>query len=100
LIQAVIQGLAAQNTAHAAAGLLAQNLAKGTPSQVIWNAGEPAKRLIRVTDGICFLSGVGGSFQGGGEEVGVVTHDGWYFLEGRSGQQALRATATVIKFAR
>lgn len=64
----------------------------------VWNAGQGPVKMISKKDGFCFLSGVGGGFRGGGEEVSVyVDKDDHWYLTGRSGQPSLIAKAISVR---
>jgi hypothetical protein len=63
-----------------------------------WNLGQPNKRLIPKNRGFCFLAAVSGHFAGYGEAAGVhLTSDGFWSLDGHSGQDALSAEAVSIE---
>jgi hypothetical protein len=100
LIGRVVQGIAAQLALNADPMAMPRQVPKGTPSQVTWKYGEAPKKLIRVDEGICFLSGIGGNLEGDKESVEIVTREGWWYLQGTSAQRSLWATATCIKFAK
>ena len=46
-----------------------------------WVQGDPPIKTIRSDEGFCFLSGIAGKFEGGGEILSVYPGDGgwWYF---------------------
>ncbi|HEV3145093.1 MAG TPA: hypothetical protein VGZ47_14480 [Gemmataceae bacterium] len=53
----------------------------------VWLAGTAAVKTIRADEGFCFLTGVAGKFEGGGEDVGVsIREDGFWYLDGNSRQ--------------
>ena len=64
-----------------------------------WRNGEPPVRMLRTSEGHCFLSGLSGSFEGGGEGVEIYAEEGWWWLHGHSKQRYLEATATGIRYA-
>ncbi len=67
--------------------------------EVIWRARDKPIKLIHKNDGFPLLSGVWGTFAGGGERVGVtLNEDGYWYLGGKSGQRTLGARALVYKF--
>ena len=52
-----------------------------------WERGQPKVRMIRQSEGFCFISHVAGHFSGGGERVSVVAaSDGYWYLDCQSGQ--------------
>jgi hypothetical protein len=52
-----------------------------------WKRGEPKVRMIARSEGFCFLSHVGGHFEGGGESARVtVGPDGYWYLDCVTGQ--------------
>ncbi len=64
-----------------------------------WHQGEPPLRLIRKEEGFCALTGVGGGFQGGGEEIHVyVGDDGYWYLGGKSKQHGVDAECVVVRY--
>ena len=64
-----------------------------------WHQGSPPTRLIRSDEGFCFLTAVGGHFQGGGESVRVyVGDDGYWYLGGQSMQQGVWAECGIIRY--
>ena len=65
-----------------------------------WVVGNDPIKLIRVRDGFCFLSAVGGSFAGGGEHVRVYVEGGWWYLDGNCLQPLVWAEATCVEFDR
>jgi len=66
-------------------------------SETAWQSGQPGVELIPKNSGFCFLSSVSGHFAGYGEGVGVhVGEDGFWSLEGHSGQDVLSARAISI----
>jgi hypothetical protein len=62
--------------------------------------GEADRRMIRANEGVCFMSGMSGKFEGGGEEIGIYVDDqGWRTLYVRSQQVDVRAKATCIRYS-
>jgi hypothetical protein len=99
-IQAVVAALGAQLDERSEVAALPFAPPKEPPTQVNWHYGDPAKKLMRAAEGICFLSGIGGNLEGGGEAISIVIRDGWWVLEGKSAQESLWATATCVRFKR
>ena len=65
-----------------------------------WRNGAPPIKMLRKSVGICFLSAIEGRFGGGGEEVRVrLEEDGYWYLEGRSGQKELGARAIGLEWS-
>lgn len=64
-----------------------------------WKQGDPPLRLIKYTDGICFLTGISGHFLGGGEQVRLwIDSDGYWYLGGQSQQQGVAAECAVVRY--
>lgn len=63
---------------------------------VRWRHGDERRRLLRVEDGICFVTGIGGNFEGGGEAVRVYVDDGWWWIGGHSAQPSLWVEVTCL----
>ncbi len=62
-----------------------------------WSSGSPPVKMIHRSEGFCFLSSIGGGFNGGGEEVRVhIGEDGYWYLSGRSGTP-INARAAAIR---
>lgn len=71
---------------------------RGVVREHHWENGQQPVRLIHRDEGIAFLSGLAGGFQGGGEFARVrLDKDGYWYLEGRSKQRFLHAWATTIQ---
>ena len=65
-----------------------------------WHQGEPPVKLIRKEEGFCALTGMGGGFAGGAEEVHVyIGGDGYWYLGGNSRQQGVHAECVVVHLA-
>ena len=66
---------------------------------VTWNQGEDPVRLIKQTDGFCFLTKVTGHFQGDGESVRLwIDPDGYWYLGGDSHQLGISAQCAVLRY--
>lgn len=67
-----------------------------------WQRGQSAVKMIHKDEGFCFLSSVSGTFRGFGEKVRVYINpdDGFWYLEGQSGQNQLAAKAYSVKLVR
>ena len=64
-----------------------------------WSAGKAPTKMLHKKDGICLLAGIRGALRGYGEEVKIeLADDGYWYLEGKSAQGGLRATALGIKW--
>lgn len=64
-----------------------------------WSKGDEPVRMIRASEGFCFLTSIGGSFGGGGEHVDIRVEDGWWWLSGHCKQRSLWAEATCVTYA-
>jgi hypothetical protein len=72
---------------------------KSETKEFHWRKGDSPVRMLNKADGICFLSSVEGHFEGAGEEVAVrLRNDGYWYLEGRSRQDDLGASAIGIEW--
>lgn len=65
---------------------------------VRWNHGDTTKRLIAADRGFCFISGIGGNFEGGGEAVRVYVDDGIWWVSGHSQQPTLWVDVTCMEW--
>ena len=65
---------------------------------VRWQHGDAAKQLMRAEAGFCYVSGMGGSFAGGGEGVRVFVDDGIWFVGGHSCQPSLWVEVTCVEW--
>lgn len=66
-----------------------------------WENNGPPVKMIHQDEGICYLSGIGGAFQGGAEVARVYVHDdGYWYLHGSTGQGLLVVNATAVKMTR
>jgi len=63
---------------------------------VRWSHGDQPIRLLPADKGFCFVSGMGGNFQGGGEGVRVSVDDGAWWVAGYSCQPSLWVEVTVM----
>ena len=64
-----------------------------------WEQGQSAVKLIKSTEGFCFLTKVTGRFEGGGEAVRLwINADGYWYLGGDSHQQGVSAECAVLKY--
>lgn len=67
------------------------------PKVVRWCHGDEPIRLLPADKGFCFVSGMGGNFEGGGEGVRVFVDDGAWWVSGYSCQPSLWVEVTVMK---
>src|SRR5688500_9221590 len=66
----------------------------------VWSQYDQIPSLMmRVDDGLCYLSAVHGNFRGGGEVVRIWNQDGYWMLGGQSGQHDVGAVATCIPYS-
>jgi hypothetical protein len=92
---------------HAAAPFTAHALAirpvkagiyRAVYDEALWTANTGAVRLIAKNEGFCFISGVGGKYEGTGERVNLsVGDDGFWYLDGKSAQASLTARAISVR---
>jgi hypothetical protein len=64
-----------------------------------WEQGQPAVNMGSGADRVCFLTGVHGSFRGGGEAVRVLNANGTWLLTGSSQQSGVGGTAACVSQA-
>lgn len=68
-----------------------------------WEQGQSPVQMISENEGVCFLTGVGGSFQGDGEWVEIQRPDpsstSGQLLTGSSKQQGVWASARCLKYS-
>jgi hypothetical protein len=64
-----------------------------------WKSGGAADtRLIQKDEGFCFLAGIEGNFEGGGESAMLsIEADGFWHLRAQSGQPGLRVRIGVVR---
>ena len=63
---------------------------KGRVKEYAWRNGDGPIKMLQKVAGICVLSGVTGRFAGPGEDIRVrLDDDGYWYLEGKSGQKEL-----------
>jgi hypothetical protein len=65
-----------------------------------WHQGQFATSLARLEEGYCFLTGVAGDFEGGGEAVQIALEDGTWKLGGTSLQQGVSGRARCFPWHR
>jgi hypothetical protein len=66
-------------------------------SEYFWTQGQAPVPLYSAGYYSCFLTGLSGDFEGGGEVVRTFVDDkGWFFLGGSSGQSGVWATARCV----
>ncbi len=63
---------------------------------VRWQHGDPTLRLLPADRGFCYVSGLGGALEGGGEGVRVFVDDGTWFVGGYSCQPSLWVEVTCV----
>jgi len=67
----------------------------------LWSSGQPPVKMIAANEGFCYLSEVGGHFQGFGEYARVVIQkDGYWYLTGGASVPDLVARAIAVKTPR
>ena len=72
---------------------------QGRVKEFAWRNGDPPVKMLQKNTGICVLSGVAGHFAGSSEEVRVrLDDDGYWYLEGKSREKELGATAIGIEW--
>lgn len=68
------------------------------PRVVRWSHGDSAIRLLPADKSFCYVSGIGGNFEGGGESVRIWVDDGTWWVGGYSCQPSLWVEVTCIEF--
>lgn len=77
---------------------LLRTIAAGKFEERVWKHGQPPLKLIRADEGFCYLSGIGGAYDGDGEGVSVYLENGDWYIGGKSMQTSLWAKAMVVRF--
>lgn len=81
-------------------GGLTPAVVRAEVQQFTWGKGKPAVKMLHKGQGFCFLSSISGNFAGYGEEVGVrLADDGYWYLDGKSGQEQLGAKAVGVAWS-
>lgn len=93
----------AQEQAEQAIGDMVSAFASGVrfvpaESGLTWRQGQDARKLIPVAEGICYLTAVSGEFEGHREVVRIVERGDYWYLEGDSNQDNVRAEAACWRF--
>jgi hypothetical protein len=79
---------------------LTPKIFKSKLTEFQWRNGDPPVKMLHENNGICFLSAIGGWLEGPGERVSVrLADDGYWYLDGKSGQKELGANAIGIEWA-
>lgn len=68
------------------------------PRIVRWSHGDAPLRLMPANKGFCYISGMGGNFEGGGEGVRIWIDDGTWWVGGYSCQPSLWVEVTCLEF--
>ena len=61
-----------------------------------WKQGQAKQKMTRADRSVCFLTLVSGKFLGARESVEVLSEDNYWYLQGDSNQQDVRAQARCI----
>lgn len=61
-----------------------------------WYQGDQSVPMVPIGNSACFLTTMQGKFQGSGEVIRIIQRDGFWFLEGESGQEGVAARARCI----
>ena len=67
--------------------------------EYIWGQGQRPVRMAPTSHAVCFLTGVQGQFEGGGEWVRVYASGGYWYLGGGSAQRDVQARAICIGYS-
>ncbi len=67
-------------------------------NEYTWERDEPSKRMLPTSKGVCFLTGVHGTFRGTSETVKVSNVGGFWYLTGFSHQPGVGATARCFPY--
>lgn len=68
------------------------------PRVVRWSHGDTTKRLMPADQGFCYISGIGGNFEGAGEAVRIWVDDGMWWVGGHSCQPSLWIDVTCVSW--
>lgn len=63
-----------------------------------WGQGEGPIELLGASAGVCYLAGMEGRFEGGGEAVRITEEGGRWLLHGMSSQEGVRAYAYCLAY--
>jgi len=69
---------------------------KPSTAEVSWTQGSARKALESAATHSCFLERIKGHFEGAGEEVSVRVDNGTWYLDGKSNQQGVGASARCV----
>jgi len=65
-----------------------------------WRRGDAPVKMIHKSEGFCLLTGIGGGFHGGGEQVEIALGvDDFWYLRGKSQQSGTFGEAIAVRFA-
>jgi hypothetical protein len=64
-----------------------------------WSQGNPQTWMMKSSEGVCMLTGIGGKFAGAGERVEIVEDSGYWVLRGQSMQHGVQATAQCVPYS-
>ena len=64
-----------------------------------WRRGDAPVKMIHKSEGFCLLTGIGGGFHGGGEQVEIaIGVDDFWYLRGTSEQSGTFGEAIALRF--
>ena len=64
-----------------------------------WRRGDAPVKMIHKSEGFCLLTGIGGGFHGGGEQVEIaIGVDDFWYLRGTSEQSGTFGEAIGLRF--
>jgi hypothetical protein len=71
------------------------------PQRYEWSQGQARVKMLHRSEGVCLLAGLSGALRGYGEKLRVsLADDGYWYLEGTSGQGDLSGVAVGLKWAK
>src|SRR5687768_4958592 len=64
-----------------------------------WRQGNPSTVMVHKNDGMCFVTGLAGQFEGDGERAFQTLSGDFWVLHGDSQQSDVKITATCVSWA-
>ena len=76
--------------------LTAGDLATDPSPPYLWNGQDV--QMLNIDEGVCFLVGIAGAFEGRGERIEIVPEGGYWWLRGDAGGDSVSAYARCWRF--
>jgi hypothetical protein len=65
----------------------------------VWDQGDGPTVMMSAEEGMCFLTGMEGDYQGTGENVRIENDTGYFVLNGTSQQNSVKAWAACVRWS-